>query len=118
VDDSQLRNASGAVRFRIRTKEFMPGGPTGSVSLGKAAWMHGAGPSKILHRFYFNRRDNNPEPKNFPNPTKRGISRVVLGRKVNSASLEIESSGTKSYGIHWVDIKGFDVGLVGSGGSA
>jgi hypothetical protein len=47
VDDSQLINSSGMVRFRVRTKEFMPAGPRGAVHLGKATWMHDAGPAEI-----------------------------------------------------------------------
>ena len=113
VDDSQLRDANGSVRFRMRTKEFLPGGPRGAVSLGHASWMHDAGPETIRHRFYHNRRDDNPEKKDLPDTTKRCVSAVSLGRNINSASLEIESSGTKSYGIHWVDIEGFDGGPLG-----
>ena len=113
VDDSQLLDSSGSVRFRMRTKEFLPGGPRGTVSLGKATWMHGAGPATIQHRFYHNRRDDYPEVKTLSNPTERNTSDVVLQRNVNSASLEIESVGTQSYGVHWIDIEGFDLGLLG-----
>jgi hypothetical protein len=113
VDDSQLRDSSGSVRFRVRTKEFLPGGPRKSASLGKATWMHDAGPTPITHRFYFNRRDDNPEVKLLPLPGTRNGSAVVLGRDVNSVSLEIESSGTTSYGVHWIDIEGFDTGPLG-----
>jgi len=93
----------------MRTKEFIPAGPRGSVTLGKATWMHEAGPARIEHRFYFNRRDDNPEVKVMPESTVRTASDVVLGRSVNSMSLEIESAGTTSYGVHWVDIEGTDV---------
>jgi hypothetical protein len=110
VDDSQLLNSSGAVRFRMRTKEYMPAGPRGSVHLGKATWMHDAGPTRIEHRFYWNRRDDNPEMKPLPESTVRTASDVVLGRDVNSCSLELLSVGTVSYGVHWVDVEGFDAG--------
>ena len=113
VDDSQLVDSDGSVTFKMRTKEFLPGGPRGSISLGKATWMHGAGPETINHRFYFNRRDSNPVMKNFPNPTVRNADDVVLAKQVNSVSLEIESTGTKSYGIHWIDIEGLDLGKLG-----
>jgi hypothetical protein len=113
VDDSQLINSDGAVRFRMRTKEFLPAGARGTVRLGKATWMHGAAPERVEHRFYFNRRDDNPEVKNMPDTTSRGASDVVLGRQVNSVSLEIESAGTTSYGVHWIDIEGFDPGQLG-----
>jgi len=113
VDDSQLRNSDGAVRFRVKTREFLPAGARGSVSLGAATWMHDAGPEKILHRFYHNRRDSNPEPKNMPRTTTRNASEVNLGRNVNSVSLEIESTGTVSYGVHWVDIEGLGAGPSG-----
>ncbi len=118
VDDSQLRDSSGSVRFRVRTKEFMPAGPRGTVNLGKASWMHDAGPDKILHRFYVNRRDASPEVKSLSNPTERNVSDVVLQRSVNSFSLEIESTGTKSYGVHWVDIEGLALGKLGGGEGA
>lgn len=114
VDGSQLRDSSGSVRFRMRLKEYLPVGPRGTTSLGKATWMHDAGPASILHRFYFNRRDAYPEVKNMPDTTTRNASDVSLQRSVNSVSLEIESSGTVSYGVHWVDIEGFDAGLLGS----
>lgn len=113
VDDSQLLDASGSVRFRMRLKEFLTNGPRGTVSLGNATWMHDAGPATITHRFYFDRRDDNPEVKRLANPTIRNADSVILGRNVNSVSLEIESTGTTSYGVHWVDIEGFDAGNLG-----
>jgi len=113
VDDSQLRDSDGSVRFRMRVKEFLPGGVRAAVSLGKATWMHDAGPARIEHRFYFNRRDDNPEIKNLPQPTIRTASEVTLGRSVNSLSLEIESTGTLSYGVHWIDIEGLDLQPLG-----
>lgn len=108
VDDSRFISEAGAVRFRMRTKEFLPGGPRGAVALGKATWMHDAGPARIEHRFYFNRRDDNPEIKTLANPTTRNADDIVLGRDVNSLSLEIESAGTTSYGVHWIDVEGLD----------
>lgn len=114
VDDSQLRDASGSVRFRMRTKEYMPAGPRGSATVGKATWLHDAGPSKILHRFFHNRRDSNPEIKALSDPTTRNASDVVLQRNVNSMSLEIESGGTQSYGVHWIDVEGFEFGQLGA----
>ena len=113
VDDSQLRDGNGSVRFRVRTKEFLPGGARGAVALGKATWMHDAGPIPINHNFYFNRKDSNPEKKKLSNPDSRNASDVVLGKTVNSTSLEIESSGTKSYGVHWVDIENLALGKLG-----
>jgi hypothetical protein len=118
VDDSQLIDSNGSVRFRARTKEFLPAGPRGVVHLGQATWMHDAGPAEILHRFYFNRKDSNPEIKTLSEPTTRNASDVSLQRQVNSVSLEIESVGTKSYGVHWVDVEGLDVGRMGGGGGA
>ena len=112
VDDSQLRDVNGSVRFRMRTKEFLPGGARAAVSLGKATWMHDAGPDKIVHRAYFNRRDDNPEVKDLPDSDIRTASDVAL-RTVNSISLEIESAGTKSYGIHWIDIQNLALGPLG-----
>jgi len=109
VDDSQLVNSSGAVKFRMRTKEFLPGGARNTVDMGHATWMHDAGPATITHRFYFNRRDDNPEVKPLPDSTTRNASEVVLGRQVNSLSLEIESAGTASYGVHWIDIEGLNL---------
>jgi hypothetical protein len=113
VDDSLLRDSSGSVRFRMRTKEFMPAGPRGAVSLGKATWMHDAGPATIRHRYFHDRRDSNPEVKLMPDTTTRNASEVYLGRSVNSLSLEIESAGTTSYGVHWIDIEGLEVGPLG-----
>lgn len=113
VDDSQLVDASGSVNFLMRTKEFLPGGARAAVKLGKATWMHDAGPARIEHRFYFNRRDDNPEIKTLPDSTIRNADSVVLNRDANSMSLEIESTGTVSYGVHWIDIEGFDLGPLG-----
>ncbi len=113
IDESLLRDSSGSVRFRARTKEFLPAGPRGAVSLGKATWMHDAGPEKILHRFFFNRRDDNPEIEHLTDPDKRTASHVGLQRQVNSVSLEIESTGTRSYGTHWIDVEGLNVGPLG-----
>ena len=113
VDDSQIINSSGAVRFRMRTKEFIPAGARGAVTLGKATWMHDAGPARIEHRFYANRRDDNPEIKVMPDSTSRNASDVSLQRSVNSFSLEIESAGTASYGVHWIDVEGFELGQLG-----
>lgn len=113
VDDSQLRDSAGSVRFRVRTREFMPAGARGTVMLGKATWMHDAGPARVEHRFYFNRRDSNPEIKLLPDSVSRNGSDVVLGREVNSCSLEIESVGTQSYGVHWIDIEGLELGPLG-----
>ena len=118
VDDSQLVDSSGSVIFNIRTKEFMPAGPRGSVSLGKATWMHDAGPATIKHNFYFNRRDDNPELKTLPESTSRTASDVVLGRDVNTFSLELVSAGTTSYGVHWVDVEGLEVNALGGRGGA
>jgi hypothetical protein len=75
--------------------------------------MHDAGPARIEHRFYFNRRDDNPEVKSLPKSDSRNASDVVLSRNVNSFSLEIESAGTQSYGIHWVDVEGLAIGPLG-----
>ena len=108
VDDSQLINAAGAVRFRMRCKEFLPGGPRSAVHLGIATWMHDAGAATITHRFYFDRRDDNPEVKPQTDWTQREASDVVLNRDINSFSLEIESTGTTSYGVHWIDVEGLE----------
>jgi hypothetical protein len=113
VDDSQLRDSDGSVRFRARTKEFLPAGARGATHLGKATWMHDAGPARIEHRFYHNRRDDNPEIKDLSEPTKRTASDASLQRNVNSVSMEISSAGTKSYGVHWVDVEGFNAGRLG-----
>lgn len=104
-DDSHLLDGDGSIRFRVRTKEFLPAGPRGTASLGEATWMHDAAPARVEHRFYFNRRDDNPEVKPLPEPTIRTASTVMLGRNVNSMSLEIESTGVLSYGVHWIDIE-------------
>lgn len=113
VDDSLLVNSSGAVSFLIRSKEFMPAGPQETVTLAEAAWMHDAGPVRIEHRFYFDRRDDNPEFKLFTDPTIRKADRVYLGRQVNSFSLEVSSVGTTSYGIHWMDYDVVDTQSLG-----
>lgn len=114
VDDSQLIDSSGSVRFRARIKEFLPAGVRGTVRVGNATWMHDAGPARIEHRFYFDRRDSNPEVKPLEHPTERNADETYLGRDVNSVSLEIESVGTTSYGVHWIDIEGFDLGQLGA----
>lgn len=116
-DDSQLVDANGSVLFRVRTKEYMPGGAGGSVALGRATWMHGAGPADVTHRFYQN-RDAHPQTKKFDDSTKRQTDRIELQKGVNSFSLEIESTGTVPYGIHWVDVVGLDVGQLGGLGGA
>jgi len=113
VDDSQLLDSSGSVKFRVRTKEFMPFGARGQGRLGKATWFHDAGPSKITNRFYFNRRDSNPEEKDITDPTTRNGSTAVLQRSINSVSLELESVGTTSYGVHWLDIEALEAGPLG-----
>jgi len=113
VDDSLLRDSDGSVRFRMRVKEFMPAGARGTVHLGEATWMHDAGPARIDHRFFFDRRDSNPEVKIMPDSTTRNASSVGLNRDINSVSLEIESTGTQSYGVHWIDIEGLDIGQLG-----
>lgn len=114
ADESLLRDASGSVRFRLRTKEYLTAGARGTARLGTATWMHDAGPARIEHRLYFDRRDSNPEVKTLESPTIRNADEVYLGRDVNSVSLEIESVGTTSYGVHWIDIEGFDVGQLGA----
>jgi hypothetical protein len=118
VDDSQLVNSSGAVAFKVRTKEFMPAGPRGTVRLGSATWMHDAGPATVTHRFYHDRRDDYPDVKTLPDSDTRTASSVALNKGVNSVSLEIESTSTTSYGVHWIDIEGFDTGLLGGRGGA
>ena len=118
IDDSQLRDANGSVRFRMRTKEFLPAGPRGAVHLANATWMHDAGPATITHNFYHDRRDSNPEAKTMAESTIRTASAVPLQRSVNSVSLEITSTGTVSYGVHWIDIQGLDTGLLGGRGGA
>jgi len=118
VDDSALVDAGGSVNFRMRTKEYLPAGPRGYASMGAATWMHDAGPESITHRFYVNRRDAQPEVKPMPETTKRTASEVQMSRSVNSFSLEIESTGTVSYGVHWLDMEGFDAGRLGGIGGA
>ena len=113
ADDSNLLTSAGVVRFRMRTKEFMPAGPRGAVTLGTATWMHDTGPARIDHRFYFDRRDDNPEIKEMPDTQKRTASEVILNRSVNSFSLEIQSAGTTSYGVHWIDVEGLDLESLG-----
>jgi len=113
VDDSQFRNSDGGVRFRMRSKEFLPAGARGAIHLGMATWFHDAGPAAIQHRFYFDRRGGNPEVKPMPDPDIRCASNVSLQRSINSVSVEIESTGTKSYGVHWIDIEGLDFGSLG-----
>ena len=78
-----------------------------------ASWFHDVGPAHIEHRFYFDRRNDNPEVKSMPDPDIRCASNVSLQRSINSVSLEIESTGTKSYGVHWIDIEGFEIGRRG-----
>lgn len=118
VDDSQFLNAAGGVKFRARTKEFLPAGPRGTVNIGRITWMHDAGPPKILHRAFYDRRDDNPDIGELVLPTKRSADDVSVNRNVNGLKLEIESSGTKSYGVHWADIEGFDFGQLGGRGGA
>lgn len=113
ADDSQLIDSSGTVVFRARLKEYMPAGPRGTVTIGKISIMHDAGPPKILTRMYFDRRDLNPETKPLPDSTSRQASDVSSQRSVNSVSLEIESAGTTSYGIHWIDLETFDPAQAG-----
>ena len=113
VDDSQFLDVSGSVRFRMRTKEFLPAGPAGMIHLGVATWMHDAGPARIEHRFYKNRRDDNPVITMLPNSTIRNADDVSLQGAVNSVSLEIESVGTVSYGVHWINIETLDKGSLG-----
>lgn len=109
VDDSHLRDSSGSVRFRMRLKEFLPAGARDTAHLGEATWMHDAGPPRIEHRFYSDRDDDNPDINVLPNPTERNADSVGLGTSVNGVSLEIESTGTVSYGVHWIDIEGLDI---------
>ena len=118
ADESNLVNSSGAVSFSARSKEFMPAGARGTVSLGKATWMHDVGPATITHNFYFDRRDSNPETKTLTESTSRTASDVVLGQDVNSLSLELKSVGTVSYGVHWFDIEGIGVADLGGRGGA
>jgi hypothetical protein len=75
--------------------------------------MHDAGPAEIRHRFYHNRRDSNAEVKLMEESDKRTASTVGLQKSVNSVSLEIESVGTQSYGVHWIDIEGLHIGPLG-----
>lgn len=104
VDDSRLLDEAGSVRFMMHTKEFMPAGPQEAGDLGNVAWMHDAGPPRIEHRFFFDRRDDNPEFKLMDRSDERNASDVILGRSVNSFSLQIRSVGTRSYGVHWIDV--------------
>jgi hypothetical protein len=113
ADGSHLIDSSGSIAFCVQTKEFLPAGARGVQSLGHATWMHDAGPTRIEHRFYFDRRDDNPEVKTFAFPTKRNADDVMLSRTVNSASFEVCSTGTVSYGLHWLDIEGFETAPLG-----
>lgn len=101
VDDSHLLDSSGSVAFKIRTKEYMSAGASGVFSPGKFTWMHDGGPAKIESRFYFDRRDSNPEMKPLENATVRQADDVQLIRSINSMSVELYSVGTVSYGVHW-----------------
>jgi len=82
----------------------MPAGPQDASDLGNVAWMHDAGPPRIEHRFYFDRRDDNPDFKLMDRTEIRNASDVILNKSVNSFSLEILSVGTRSYGVHWIDV--------------
>lgn len=112
VDDSQIIDSSGSVRFRVRTKEFFPATATGVMRIGKATWMHDAGPPVIEHRCYFNRRANPGENK-LGKPTIRNADDINIGHQVNSFSLELSSVGTVSYGVHWIDVEGLETGRLG-----
>jgi hypothetical protein len=106
ADDSHLVDSAGSVSFMMRTKEFMPAGPQDAEDLGMATWMHDAGPPRIEHRFYFDRRDDNPEFKLMERTEERNASDIMLNRSVNSFSLQLSSVGTRSYGIHWIEVEG------------
>jgi hypothetical protein len=113
ADDSHLVDEFGSVIFCVRTKEFMPAGARMVASLGAIAWMHDAGPTRINHNFYFDRRDANPEAKTFAFPTERNADDVMLVKTCNSVSFEVCSTGTVSYGLHWLDIEGFETAPLG-----
>lgn len=118
ADDSELTDSSGSVSFMMQTKEFLPGGPRARTQLENCTIMHDAGPSKIEHYFYHDRRDSYPDIKPMPDPDERTASTVVLGKAVNSYSIKIQSVGTTSYGVHWIDVEGYDVNNLGPSGGA
>lgn len=112
VDDSHFTDSSGSVKFLMTTKEFVPGGANQAVTLGRARIFTGAGPSRMECRIYFD-RGTTPEFKLLPNTATRSVKDVQIQRSVNSFWLEIQSVGTTSYGVHWIDIENFDTGLMG-----
>ena len=105
-DDSELVDTSGSVHFKIRTSEMLPAGVNDSAALGVVSWLHSPGPNPITHRFYYDRNDDTPEIRNVFNWDTRNVTDVGLNRTVNSCSFEIESTGTVSYGLHFVNVQG------------
>jgi hypothetical protein len=113
VDDSHLIDSSGSVSFMAHSKEFLPAGANGVVSLGRITWMHDAGPDKIEHYFYFDRRDDNPVIKTFRDATTRSAAAMMLSKQVNSCSFLVQSVGTTSYGLHWAELENVDLAPIG-----
>lgn len=105
-DDSEFTTSSGAISFSIRTAEVFPAGVKEKQRLGRATWMHDAGVASATQRFYAN-REAVPATRTM-NFSEREATEAGLELEVNSFSLQLESVGTVSYGIHWLDIEGFE----------
>lgn len=116
-DDSMVLDSSGSVAFNIKTSEIFPSGNIhDSVHVGDARIMHDATSATVYHALGIDRQPHgNLKLIDF---SERKASKIGLSRDVNSLSLEITSSGTQSYGVHFFDIEPQEESPLGGRGGA
>jgi len=111
-DDSNFGDGSGSVNFALKTAEILPAGAHASARVGVAAWMHGQGPRRISHEFFYDRFEHASYVQ--ADFSSRDATEVGLTRDVNSLSLRLSGAVTASFAIHWLDIEGLETAPLGS----
>ena len=116
ADDSNFTTSDGRIAFTLKSAEIFP---TGNVlakrRMGRANWRHDATSDTVIQRLFTN-REAHAEPRVL-DFTKREATTGGMEKEVNSFSLQLESTGTTSFGIHWVEVEGFESARLSGGGA-
>ncbi len=103
-DDSLFTDSSGSVQASIKTAQiFIADTPFKDVDLRVVSYRHSATTARVEHRLFF---DQNPIPHyKLMDFSDAEATEVGATREVNTVQLQLDSIGTQSWGLHWIDIE-------------